>query len=470
MLTRLEVDGFKNLHGFQIDLGPYTCIAGPNGSGKSNIFDAVAFLSLLADFPLMEAAQRVRATEGRGGDPHGLFWSDGDRIADEMRFGVEMLVPTQISDDFGREATPTTTFLRYDLHLGYEAPTGPANLGRLVLLREELRHIKLGEAVDRLKWPHSKRNFRDVVVRGRRAGVAFISTIEDDGVTIIRTHQDGGSRGQPRPSSAATAPRTIVSTTSTSADPTILAARRELQSWRTLALEPTAMRTPDGFDAQPRVAANGAHLAAALYRLANRRAPDEETSPRAIYSALATRASALTDVRAVRVDRDERREVLTLEARLREGGFLPARALSDGTVRFLALCILEVDPDVTGLICMEEPENGIHPARMAAMVELVRDLAVDPTEPPGPDNPFRQVIVNTHSPAFVQLQHPEDLLFATTATVSSQYGPIETLRLLPLVNTWRQDGEQAAVGIADIIAYLTAPADAQLTLESELVA
>ncbi len=37
MLTRLEVNGFKNLFGFAIDFGAFTCIAGQNGAGKSNI-------------------------------------------------------------------------------------------------------------------------------------------------------------------------------------------------------------------------------------------------------------------------------------------------------------------------------------------------------------------------------------------------------------------------------------------------
>ena len=465
MLTRLEVTGFKNLIDFEVDLGPYTCIAGPNGSGKSNVFDAISFLALLADHPLMEAAQLVRSTDGRSGDPRALFWSDGQRRADTMSFATEMIVPESVVDDFGRETIPTTTFLRYELDLGYEPPSGLSNLGRIVLLREELRHIKSGEAVDRLRWPHSKARFRDKVIRGRRAGVAFISTVEED-VTIIRVHQDGGSRGQPRPSPAATAPRTIVSTTSTSADPTILAARREFQSWRTLALEPTAMRTPDAFDAPPRVAPNGARLAAALYRLAARRAAEEAIDPKVVYSQLATRASALTDVRAIRVDRDERRELLTLEARLRQSGFLPARALSDGTLRFLALCILDIDPDVRGLICMEEPENGIHPARIHAMVDLIRELAVDPRFGPGTDNPLRQVVVNTHSPPFVQLQSPDELLFATSATISYDGSPADTLRLLPLAGTWRHRDGAPAVSKADIVAYLTSPPDAQLTLSA----
>jgi predicted ATPase len=467
MLTRLEVNGFKNLLRFAVDLGPYTCIAGPNGSGKSNVFDAINFLSLLADYPLMEAAQRVRSTDERGGDPRSLFWSNGSRRASSMSFAAEMIVPAMVTDDFGRTVGPTTTFLRYEVELGYEKPSG-STLGRLVLRREELRHIKSGEAVEKLRWPHSKGQFRDFVIQGRRAGVAFISTVDDDGMRIIRVHQDGGSRGQPRPSPAATAPRTIVSTTSTSADPTILAARREFQSWRMLALEPSAMRKPDRFDAPARIEPDGAHLPAALYRLAHRSESGERPTPKAVYAELATRVSALTDVRAVRVDRDERREVLTLEARIGDGGFLPARALSDGTLRFLALCILDIDSDVQGVLTMEEPENGIHPARMPAMVDLVRDLAIYPFERPGPDNPLRQVVVNTHAPAFVQLQQPDDLLFATVATTTRRGEPAETLRLLPLRDTWRASGKEPAIGKADIVAYLTAPPDAQLVLEDVL--
>nr|WP_239347882.1 MULTISPECIES: hypothetical protein [unclassified Frankia] len=54
MLTRLEVDGFKNLLGLRVNLGAFTCIAGENGTGKSNLFDVIHFLSLLSDTPMVE--------------------------------------------------------------------------------------------------------------------------------------------------------------------------------------------------------------------------------------------------------------------------------------------------------------------------------------------------------------------------------------------------------------------------------
>ena len=79
MLTRLEVDGFKNLVDFSLDFGPYTCIAGPNGVGKSNIFDAVRFLSLLTEHTINDAARQIRnAGEDTGDIADLLFRAGGD--------------------------------------------------------------------------------------------------------------------------------------------------------------------------------------------------------------------------------------------------------------------------------------------------------------------------------------------------------------------------------------------------------
>lgn len=114
---------------------------------------------------------------------------------------------------------------------------------------------------------------------------------------------------------------------------------------------------------------------------------------------------------------------------------------------------------------MEEPENGIHPAKIGAMVALLRDIAVDTNMPPGEDNPLRQVIVATHSPAFVQLSNQNDLVFALEATIRSDDGlPMDVLRCKPLQDTWRATRTGKSVGLATILAYLTAPSGAQLSL------
>jgi predicted ATPase len=465
MLTRLEVDGFKNLINLKVDLGPFTCIAGVNGAGKSNVFDVIQFLSLLASRSLLDAAQEVRgvARGDRAGDPRDLFWDGYAAGEHRMKFTAEMIVPQKVEDDFGRPARPSITYLRYELELGYIPPAGIEKIGRLGLLSENLHHINLSDAASRLRFPHSAENFRHAVLTGRRSA-ALISTSMSDGQAVVSIHQDGGSRGQPMAATAARAPATVVSTVTSSDDPTILAARREMQSWRRLALEPSALRTSDRY-IDPRVMdATGLHLPAALLRIGY-----EDGDPDRVYARIAGRLADLSGlhVRKLKVDEDDVREVLTVQLTEAGGMTLPARSLSEGTLRFLALCVLLEDPSISGLLCMEEPENGIHPANVEAMVELMRDLAVDPQEAPGPDNPFRQVIINTHSPYVVQLVDKHDLLFADTAWVNTPHGPRGYgLLLRPLVGTWRDTPDTGVPGVTkpDILPYLTNPPGAHLAL------
>ncbi len=466
MLTRLEVDGFKNLVDFSVDFGPFTCIAGPNGVGKSNIFDAIRFLSLLADHTIVEAAMLVRGSDVETSDIRDLFWAQGKDRAAEFRIAAEMIVEPNVRDDFARPVEATSTFLRYEVKIGYEEPTHRGMLGRLVLLSETLQYITEGDAKSHLRFPHSRQNFRSAAVNNkRRSQDGFISVHRaDDGQTEIVVHQDGGSRGQGLKSPAATAPRTIVATSNTSDTPTILAVRREMQSWTFLALEPSAMRKPDRFLADAHISSGGGHVPATLNRLVAE-AELRGEAPEDVYARVVTHVAQLVPIADLYVEVDEVRQLLTLMVGEQSGVRLPAASLSDGTLRFLTLATIVSDPSARGLFCIEEPENGIHPAKMIQMVELLQDLAFDASTSLGSDNPFRQVIVATHSPAFVQLQNRDDLLFAVEARIKGTgHNPVRTLRCRPLDATWRAKADEPTVGLATVLAYLSVPPGAQLEL------
>ena len=78
---------------------------------------------------------------------------------------------------------------------------------------------------------------------------------------------------------------------------------------------------------------------------------------------------------------------------LHEPGFrspVPATRLSDGTIRFVALLATLLTPSPPPLVCIDEPELGLHPDA----VSLVAELIVDASE-------RTQLIVATHSDAFV---------------------------------------------------------------------
>lgn len=466
MLTRLEADGFKNLAGFSVDFGPCTCIAGPNGIGKSNIFDAVHFLSLLADHSILEAAVHVRARTGDTVRIDDLFFRNGDSRRDTFKLAAEMLVEREVRDDFARTAEATSTFLRYEIEIGLRADPEDPFLSDMELRSEALSLIRQGDAGRKLPFPHSKTRFRDTVVKNRRfAKSGYISTEwPPDGEAEIVIHQDGGARGPGQRALARTAPRTIVGTTNSIATPTILAARREMQKWRLLSLEPSALRQPDRLRRDsPFVSDNGRHLASALDRLVRMQPSGDDVAAR-----IAARLAELVPITGVDVIRDDVRELLTLSITEASGQQFPAGAVSDGTLRFLALAVLAEDPEARGLLCIEEPENGVHPERLRAMARLVRDLAVDPEDPIGDGNVMRQVIVATHSPYFLQLQKPDDVLIAKEVSLNGAQRASRALRCYPLAKTWRSSADDSrSLGPSMMREYLQPPNGVQLRMPFE---
>jgi predicted ATPase len=463
MLTRLKVSGFKNLVDVDVRFGPFTCVAGANGVGKSNLFDAIHFLSALADRPLIDAALSVRDEGGRAADVRSLFHRVGDDYSDEMSFEAEMIVPREGWDDLGQRAVASITFLRYSVTLAYRKDDKLRPLGALELLKEELAHITQGDASKHLLFPHTATQWRKSAVSGRRSVPYFISTEGTGGERVIKLHQDGGSSGRPLSRSAANLPRTVLSVANAAEAPTALLARREMQSWRLLQLEPSSLRRPDEFTAPAKLGPDGSHLAATLYHLArlNRTRPgqagsDEEAEAQ-VYSQVANRlAELIDDVYAVQIDRDERRELLTLQVTGGDGTSHPARALSDGTLRFLALAVIELDPEAQGLLCLEEPENGIHPERIPAMLKLLQDITTDANEPLGPDNPLRQVIINTHSPVVVGQVTDDSLLVAELKEMRRTGRRFKQVCFSCLPNTWRAEAPEkvSIVSKGKLLAYL----------------
>ena len=390
-----------------------------------------------------------------------------------------MIVPPSSIDDLGQQAIASITFLHYTLKLAYRAGDGVRTGGSIQIVEETLAYIQKGEAKAHLRFPQKKEWFASAVL-GRRSGKEFISTDVANGTILL--HQDRGGKdesgngqatggsGRPRALAAASLPRTVLSSVNAAESPTALVARNEMRSWRLLQLEPTALRTPDPFTAPIHLGTDGSHLAATLYHLAESRAregatrEDIEIETARVYAQVANRlADLISDVRDVWVDRDERRELFTVFLKDRYRTAHAARSLSDGTLRFLALTVLELDPDAQGVLCLEEPENGIHPARIPAMLQLLRDFAVDVEEPLAFDNPLRQVIVNTHSPVVVSEIRSEDLLVADLVNRVDDKGKHfkgVTFRWLP--DTWRAVANpslQKQISRGALLAYLnvTAP-------------
>ena len=449
MITRFRVDGFKNLRGVDLHFGEFTCIAGPNGAGKSNLFDAIQFLSHTASKTLLEAALAIRADGVMSSDPAHIFCFDHPVGSRGIDFIVDMIVPKVAYDDLNQQARATFTFLKYELSL-VERPGGNGDSG-LQIIKENLTYYPWSKASGLLNFKNTAA-WRQSLMQEAKGGNRqfFISTKTEDNKTVIQRHQDGGSSGKPYPYLASNLPRTVLSIANATESPTALCAKREMEAWRFLALEASSLRAPDDFTESNIMNSHGRHMPATLHRLMQ----TEGLGPDVGYRIAQRLTELIENVKGIRVDPDPVRRAYSILVADHSGNEIPARGLSDGTLRFLALAILEQDPLVTGVICLEEPENGIHPKRLPAMIALLKEIAVDAQEPCGDDNPLRQIIINTHSPTVVAEVPDDSLVIAVDRTAYYQDRLVHKPSFLGLPNTWRErvSGEAVARGL--LIPYL----------------
>lgn len=89
---------------------------------------------------------------------------------------------------------------------------------------------------------------------------------------------------------------------------------------------------------------------------------------------------------------------------------IPATRLSDGTMRWLALLAVLLDPEPPPLVCIEEPELGLHPDLISDLRDLLKEASTR-----------TQLIVTTHSETLVDAlsKTPEDVIVCERANGST---------------------------------------------------
>ena len=384
MITKIKINGFKSFYDFEMAFTPLTVVAGANASGKSNLFDALQLLSRLAETDMKTAFSEQR------GNPAELFTQFGENsYAEEMEFVVEMLLNRHIKDNWGGQARLNNTRLRYRLVIACEL--NAFGIDDLVVKCESLEKIK-NEDDQFVKSILPKK--AKSLWKTQRAGGSkdpFIRTVEQNGLTTIKIRQDGRQGGKATPANAVA--QTVLGGINSVDFPHAFAAKEEMRSWKFLQLSPEYLREPTRQDVGLRdtITPGGKNLAAVLYRI-------RQTDPYTLKEVSRKLNSFLPNFIEVNVYDDKENRQFIIKVREEDGKEFSSRVLSEGTLRLLALCILQYDDKHTGLLCFEEPENGIHPFRIQAMAQLLKDLSADFTDT---DMPLRQVIVNTHSPLLV---------------------------------------------------------------------
>lgn len=413
MLTRLEINGFKTFEKLDVELMPFSVVLGANAAGKSNLFDAISLLSFLATKDVAEAVKELR------GEPLELFRLTPSGRSRQLQISAEVLVDPVVRDPWGSEVKLSHTRIRYEVTL--ERREVKPGIERIQVAREAVLPIMRKDD----SWARSvnpSKDFRTTYLKYVRQK-PWLTTEELPEGLSFSVHQDG-KQGRNRPASAADA--TVLYSITNAEFPHLFALREEMRHWRLLQLDPALLRKPVPVTASDVLDPDGANLAAVLAQLKAETAT--EARPAGVLSDIAMELGHLiSGVAHLDAELHEASREYRVELTMRDGLPFTSRVISDGTLRVLALLTLLHDPRHRGLICFEEPENGVHPGRIRQLVCRLQEMVSNPMEYSAEDGapPLSQLLLNSHSPVVLSALVDKELhplhgaiFFADTASVS----------------------------------------------------
>jgi len=335
MLTRVEIKGYKSLKDIDLDMKELTVLIGPNGSGKSNFLDVFALMSQAAVGALGEGIIQ------RGGMGNVLF-----------KQGQE-----QLTLQFYQEAT--------DYYVQIEP-----NQALPRISEERMIFMETGDT-DSLLVLHRKQ--RDV--NFHRSHSVEAKKLESE--TELSIFQVRDQAVYPEPYKLL----------------------RQMQNWSCYTpMEVDArspMRLPQVWRSGMRLLLDGSNLFSVLKTIQDE-SPDDWAEITEILKII------YEDFRYMTFPAEGGDGKILLrwwEHPFEKAYSFSADLLSDGTLRLLSLLAILKSPEPPPLICIEEPELGLHPDWIKLVGELLESAATR-----------TQIIVATHSPMLVSYVQPQHVV------------------------------------------------------------
>lgn len=403
MLTRIRIEGYKSLKNVEVNLSDLSVLFGPNAAGKSNFLDCLQLLSKLGTSRTLKDAfappYRGKPLESFTFGEQGIKGLLGK---DRLMFSIE--VDVHLSDTVVAAVNRQIREMRRSVT--HEAPPAEAESPPSAVKERNLRYRIEVEMLPKSGILRVTDEYLAALTSkgeptGRRS--PFLSREGD------RLHLR--LEGQAHPSyyeryldhSVLSLPHYPPHY------PHLTAMRKELENWLFFYFEPRErMRSANPVKEVRHIGLMGEELASFLNTL---KALDPKQF-NAVEKALRT---IMPNIQGIGVEVSNLGEVeLTL---IENGVPVPARILSEGTLRILGLLALSGAKEQPSLIGFEEPENGIHPRRIQLIADLLKTRA---------SFGETQYIVTTHSPLLPDLVRDDSLFACKRVAGETKIEPFST--------------------------------------------
>jgi len=377
MIQRIYLRNYKSFADAEAALDPLTVIFGPNDAGKSNLLDSLDLLSELAEVDSLKKAFDPRLHRGRlieaFRSPAGFGANGLDSFQKSDRIFLELTVDVRLQPGI-------VDRINAGLKAREAAANAKAPYTRVVerYLRYRLRielHYGSGElfVVDEYLAPLTMKG------EPKKSRSPFIERDDESSRFVVRIERQGHPRYYDLNRN-----RTLLSEISDPVyHPHVVAAKEEIRSWRSYYVEPSKVRREAGVYGADDPGRHGEDLAAFYWKLKHEHPKRFKVVCLNLHRLVPT------------IDRIDIRETLgNLDPYIvnEDGSEFPVRLASEGTLRLLCLLGIAVAPAAPALVAYEEPENGVHPARLDILAHILRSLA---------QRGRTQVILTSHSPTFL---------------------------------------------------------------------
>lgn len=356
LIEKIKIKNFKAFKDTEITNLSRMCVfLGPNGSGKSTLFDVFGFLS---DCLQHNATVALRK---RGGAEE-VFSRGCDFRKDRISFEIKFRNPQAFVD------TNSNPLITYKIEIA-------SVKSKAVIRREILRYKKKGS--------------------GHGAPWHFLDFRNGHGSAISNEEEFQVSGSEPKREEQNLSSPDILAIKGLGQFAQFRAVsefRKLLENWFISNFSIDAARRDNESGIDQHLSKTGDNLAQITRYLFD----EHREIFNKILLKLPKRIPGISKVEAK--DTEDGRVILRFQDENFKDPFI-GKFVSDGTIKMFAYMILLYDPDPHPLLCIEEPENFLHPELLIELAEEIREYA----EKGG------QVFVSTHSPDFVNAVEIDEL-------------------------------------------------------------
>lgn len=379
MISRIEVLNYRCLRYIDQSVANFHVLVGPNASGKTTFLDVVSFISDLLSSDL-EAAINERTSNFND-----LLWRGR---GDSFSLAVEVITPQELV-----ELLSASNFkrLRYEITICQEDIVQPPKITneRLLLLGDTMEG---NTSQPRLDFPEQQL-IPDTIMT--RKGTTGTKTLVSKGAgSTDKFYPETGVKGSGWIPSFNFGPyRTALANVPDDQD------KFPVSTWfkqlietgvQELVLNSRNLRKASPPGRGTAFNMDGSNLPWVINELKK-----TETKYSAWLKHIQTILQDVEDIFVVERSDDKH---MYLVIRYAGGYDVPSWLVSDGTLRLLALTLPAYIPDFEGVVLIEEPENGVHPYAIEAMMQSLRSVY------------SAQVLIATHSPVIVGCTDLDELL------------------------------------------------------------